>query len=205
MDSLHSSVHLSECLTQEPRLQHGEKRSWTWKRARRIFRSRTSFWTVSSWASEKAPEGFIVGTPAGCVVCTTVKRRPREDAADPVFFNSIRGSPRRLLPDNEPREPREPREPPLRIDVRPAHTDLHPPINTEPAKPRRVYIRNSVELPRYGYTPGCIGCVAAMTRVRSRDHTEQCRTRSLQAMSSDVDFSARVREAHEKMSLQSQT
>ena len=32
-----------------------------------------------------------MGTPAGCVVCRTVKRRPREDAADPVFFNSIRG------------------------------------------------------------------------------------------------------------------
>ena len=33
-------------------------------------------------------EEFFVGTPAGCVVCRTVKRRPREDAADPVFFFS---------------------------------------------------------------------------------------------------------------------
>ena len=55
-----------------------------------------------------------------CWLCffRTVKRRPPEDAADPVFFNSIRGTPRRLLPDDEPREPREPREQPLRIDVR---------------------------------------------------------------------------------------
>ena len=30
------------------------------------------------------------------------------------------------------------------------HTDLPPPIKTEPAKPRRVYIRNSVELPNMG-------------------------------------------------------
>ena len=93
---------------------------------------------------------FIVRTPVGCVVCRTVKRRPREDAADPVFFNSIRGTPRRLLPDDEPREPKEPREQPLRIDVRPVHTNFLPPVNTEPAKPRRVYIRSAVELARYG-------------------------------------------------------
>ena len=35
---------------------------------------------------KEGSEEFIVGTPAGCVVCRTVKRRPREDAADPVFF-----------------------------------------------------------------------------------------------------------------------
>ena len=57
-----------------------------------------------------------------------------------------------------------------------------------------------VELARYGYTPGHIGCEAAMIQGPSLDHTEQCRTRIIQAMSSDVDFSARVREAHERMS-----
>ena len=39
-----------------------------------------------------------------------------------------------------------------------------------------------------------------MTQGPSRDHTEQCRARIIQAMSSDVDLSARVREAHERMS-----
>ena len=34
----------------------------------------------------------------------------------------------------------------------------------------------------------------------SRDHTEQCRARIIQAMSSDVDLRARVKEAHERMS-----
>ena len=80
------------------------------------------------------------------------------------------------------------------------HADLPSPTNTKPARPRRVYIRNSVELARYGYTPGCIGCEAAMTQGLSRDHTEQCRTRIIQAMSSDADLSARLREAHERMS-----
>ena len=39
-----------------------------------------------------------------------------------------------------------------------------------------------------------------MTQEPSRDHTEQLRTRIIQAMSSDTDRSARVREAHERMS-----
>ena len=55
-----------------------------------------------------------------------------KDAADPVFFCSIRGTPRRLESDDEPREPREPREQPLRIDVRPVRADL-PPISTGPS------------------------------------------------------------------------
>ena len=33
--------------------------------------------------TKEGSEEFIVGTPAGCVVCRTVKRRPREDAAEP--------------------------------------------------------------------------------------------------------------------------
>ena len=85
---------------------------------------------------KEGSEEFIAGTPTSCVMCRNVKRRPREDAADPVFFNSVRGTPKRLLPDDELREPREPREQPLRIDVRPVHTDLPSPISTEPVKPR---------------------------------------------------------------------
>ena len=54
---------------------------------------------------------------AGCVECRTVETRPREDAADPVIFNGIRGTPRRLVPYDEPRDPREPRDQPLRVDA----------------------------------------------------------------------------------------
>ena len=81
---------------------------------------------------KEGSEEFTVGTPAGCVVCRTVKRRRRVDAAD----MGIRGTPRRLLPDDEAREPRVSREQPLRIGVRPVHTDFPPPINTN--HPSRV-------------------------------------------------------------------
>ena len=88
------------------------------------------------------------------------------------------------------RENPEPGEQPLRFDVRPVRNDLPHPINNEPAKPRRVYIRNSVELARCGYTLGCIGCCI----IRSSAGREVT-----QAMSSDADLSARGREAHERM------
>ena len=100
---------------------------------------------------KEGSQELVIGTLAGCVVCRIVTRWPREDAADPVFHSSIRGTPWKLLSDDELREPREPREP-LRIDVRPVHADLPPPISTEPSKPRRVYIRNPVELSRHVHT-----------------------------------------------------
>ena len=74
------------------------------------------------WASkkdQKSSEEFYVGTPAGCVVRSTVQRQPREDAGDLVFFNS--GTPWKLSQDDDARKQR---EQPCRIDVRP--TDLSP-------------------------------------------------------------------------------
>ena len=91
---------------------------------------------------KEGSEEFIVGTPAGCVVCRTVKDGLVKRQEIQSSCNSIRGTPRRWwLPDDEPREPREPREQPLRIDVRPVHTDLSPSNQQRNrAKPRRVYI-----------------------------------------------------------------
>ena len=65
-----------------------------------------------------------------------------------------------LLPYVESREPTEPREP-LRVDVRLVHTNFLRPINTEPAKPRLVSIRDSVDLAGNRYSLQCNGCEAA--------------------------------------------
>ena len=107
-------VHVSVRLTHEPCPQRGEKRSCAWKVFRRYLLGHQS-----------GSEEFIVGTPAGCVMCRTVKRRPGEDAADPVFSTASVERPGDL-PDDEPRDPREPREQPVRIDVRRMHADLPP-------------------------------------------------------------------------------
>ena len=62
------------------------------------------------------------------------------------------------------------------MDVLQVNTGFPPPINREPSKPHRIYIRNSVELAQHGHTLGCTGCEAAMSAILglSRDHSEQC-------------------------------
>ena len=96
----------------------------------------------SSWGSTTGPGRWSLYHR---IVCRTVKRRPREDAADP-FFNSIR--PWNLMTEDE--TIRQPREPKLVIAVSadPDQCRITP-------GPRRVYIRHSVELAPHGYPAGC--------------------------------------------------
>ena len=42
---------------------------------------------------------------------------------------------------------------------------------------RRFRIRRRVELVRYGYTQGCLGCSAAETGLTAVGHSEECRER----------------------------
>ena len=107
------------------------------------------------------------------------------------------------------REHPENQEQPLRVDVCPVHTDLPPPLSTEPAKPRGVYIGNSVELVRYGNTPGWICCEAAVTQEPLRDHTEQCGRESskpcLQMLTSVHGSGKRMKECHVQSLMRNQT
>ena len=163
MGSLHSNVHFSVRLSYEQCLRHGEKICCTWKRARRRLRSQTSFGKVSSrvskkvlsssswehllvvWYAELSKDGLVKTRQIRSFSTASV-----EHSGDCCQMTS------RENPESQESQP-------LRIDVRPVHTDLLPPISTEPAQPRRMYIRNSVELARYGYTPGCTGCEAAFS------------------------------------------
>ena len=98
---------------------------------------------------EDGSEELIIGTPSGCWVCRTI------------------------VPDDEVIG--EPVEPKLCIDVLPVNTDLLLPINTEPSKPRRVHIRNSIELARHRYTLGCLGCEAAVNAIPGSSRYHSCR------------------------------
>ena len=141
-----------------------------------------------------------MGTPTGCKICRSVKRRSKADVADPVFFNSVRGTPWCLVPDDAAREPRIPTQ----FDVRPASVELPSKIAAaDHSGPRRVYIRAAVELARCGYTPNCEGCEAAEAGAPGfvKPHTEECRARIIQAMSEDEGLSSRVRDASERMAL----
>ena len=117
MGSLHFNVHFSGRLTHEPCLYHGEKFVLGSEQEEDSDHGHV-FGPYLFWASRKALRNSLWEHLVVVWYAEVSKRRLREDAADPISFNSIRGTPRRWLPDDEPREPREPREQPLRIDVR---------------------------------------------------------------------------------------
>ena len=74
----------------------------------------------------------------------------------------------------------------VQLDVRAAIPDRQaPPATIGEQLPRRVYIRRSVELARYGYTDRCIGCQHARLGLKPADHSEECRFRIVRHMTAD--------------------
>ena len=71
----------------------------------------------------------------------------------------------------------------------PVTGDLPQTQQPQPTQTRQMYIRKDVELAKYGYTPGCEGCVAAATNQRPHMHSAECRTRIEQAMKAANDES----------------
>ena len=57
----------------------------------------------------------------------------------------------------------------------PVTGDLPTTQQPQQTQTRQTYIRKDVELAKYGYTPGCEGCVAAATNQRPRMHSAECR------------------------------
>ena len=67
-----------------------------------------------------------------------------------------------------------------------------PPPTVGERLPRRVYIRRSVGLARYGYTDRCIGCQHARLGLKFADQSEECRARIVRHMTTDDDLNQRV-------------
>ena len=59
---------------------------------------------------------------------------------------------------------------------------------------RRVYIRRGIELQRFGYTDGCLGCAAAVGALKPAGHSAACRMR-LESEMLKVDVRERVEKA----------
>ena len=63
----------------------------------------------------------------------------------------------------------------VQLDVQAAIPERQaPPPTVGEQLPRRVYVRRSVELARYGYTDRCIGCQHARLGLKPADHNEEC-------------------------------
>ena len=155
MDSLRPNVHVSARLTKSHAFRVGRK-DLVLGSEHEDYPDHGQFFlkTVSSGITEGSEE-FVVGTPAGCVVCRTVKSRGRSGLFQQHLWNTQDTGARGRTTRTQRVKRRTVAS--LCTYVRPVHADL-PPISTEPAMPRRVYIRNSVELARCGYTLGCTGC-----------------------------------------------
>ena len=130
----------------------------------------------------------VVGTPHGIVFSSSIRRAPKEDSGDGMLFNSISGAPWELQPGAEGGVVNR-----VQLDVQAAIPEGEaPPPTVGEQLPRRVYIRRSVELARYGYTDRCIGCQHARLGLKPADHNEECRARIVRNMTADDNVNQRV-------------
>ena len=77
--------------------------------------------------------------------------------------------------------------------------DKPPPPTVGEQLPRRVYIRRSVELARYGYTDRCIGCRHARLGLKPADHNEEGRAKIVRHMTADDNLSQGVQVAQQRI------
>ena len=112
-----------------------------------------------------------------------------------MLFNSIRGAPWELQPRAEGGVVNR-----VQLDVQASIPERQtPPPTVGEQLPRRVYIRRSVELARYGYTDRCIGCQHARLGLKPADHNEECRARIVRHMTTDDNLNQRVQIAQDRI------
>ena len=137
----------------------------------------------------------VVGTPHGIVYARSIRRVLKEDSGDGMLFNSIRGAPWELQPGAEGGVVNR-----VQLDVQAAIPEREaPPPTAGEQLPRRVYIRRSVELARYGYTERLIGCHHARLGVKPADHNEECCARIVRNMIADDNLNQRVQVAPDRV------
>ena len=136
----------------------------------------------------------VVGTPHGIVFSRSIRRVPKKDSGDGMLLNSIRGAPWELQPGAEGGVVNR-----VQLDVQVAIPERQaPPPTVGEQLPRRVYIRRSVEVARYGYTNRCIGCQHAILALKPADHNEECRARIVRHMTADDNLNQRVQIAQDR-------
>ena len=137
----------------------------------------------------------VVGMPHGIVFARSIRRVPKEDSGDGMLFNSIRGAPWELQPRAEGGVVSR-----VQLDVQAAIPERQaPPPTVGEQLPRRVDIRRSVELARYGNTDRCIGCQHARLRLKPADHNEECRARIVRHTTADDNLNQKVQIAQDRI------
>ena len=165
-------------------------------------RSLRSKWEDAIWVgiAKKSNEHIVVLEDSGQAIrCRTMRRRPMGDRWKAQAIAEIRASPRMPNPkDPEDDDVKPVREPAVR-EVSPDEV-----VGDAPARPpsevrRRNFRITKQLLQKYGYTPGCKGCDAALGGRDARAHDEECRERIEAAMEEDPEDNRRIRQRDERI------
>jgi hypothetical protein len=120
----------------------------------------------------------------------TLRRLPEGDRKDSELFMYIKGSSCKPVPVDETLEEGHARSLlPVPV-VMAASSSLTPPLQARrrvPGPQRRVYIRRRVELRKYGFTKGCLGCdwAARTSSTLAKGHSDKCRIRIVELLRVD--------------------
>ena len=114
------------------------------------------------------------------------------------MIRSIRGTPQQ--PDPEKKGIRVPIS--VRFEAKEEDTQAHPAREPEEPAVRRRGI-TQLELDKYGFTPGCPGCLAKQRgEVAKKGHSEACRKRIEDLMREDVEDKKKIEKSDERITHQ---
>jgi hypothetical protein len=169
-------------------------------------------------------EEVYIGTENGVFRARSYRRMPEDMRSDSANFDKIRGTPWDPVPGGHDadgasrcpaahdaassaegtrdRHPAAQGQPEIQVHAEPAVPQDELPARPRgpDALPRQLYIRKAVELEKYGYTDGCVGCTAAFLNETAKPHTPECRARILEAMRRAGD-TQRIEDADRKRAL----
>ena len=130
-----------------------------------------------------------VMTESGVLRTRSIRRKPATSRWDAALLAKQRGLPWKPNPESDETEIL-----PAAVLIKVDEIKVPPvaPRTVEDMIPRRVYIRSDVELARYGHTPKCPGCGAALQGAQPRTHSEECRARIESAMRADPEQATRT-------------
>lgn len=144
---------------------------------------------------------MYIGTKNGVVRAAAIKRRIEPQRFVWDEFASITGTPWKPMP----RAARDGEEAPAtRYPIASGGDDVPPEMGPAVGQgpsgtggPRRVYIRASGKIDKYGTTPGCPRCQAILASSRPRAHGEECRQRITEEMLKEDMLARRLRDAED--------
>lgn len=155
-----------------------------------------SLWDDGVFLGYRSSSGeVIVGTKGGIFRTRTVQRKAKENRWDKNNLDLVGGVPWKTSREEEVDENVMPT-----IVVPMQYNDDIPKPRVQEAEyiPRRLYIKKG-DVEKYGMTPRCKGCLAAMRGAAATAHSEECRRRMTDEIGKTEPGKDRVQQAKARM------